>query len=156
MPSRFGPGDPSMGRIVALIVIGLMLFGLFLATVLLLLSMAAERSLGGSDGVDADFVTEVEIEDEDGRVRPVLLTADVGSRCIGVAGSPSDDGPSFDSTACGEGGLVESEIVVLGRPMTMRLAVAGSDASVAEMGACDQEWTEVLNGFIATWCLVPA
>ena len=152
MPSGFGsaPGGPSMRRLVMMIVVGLVLFGLFSAVVLIVLSFAVGQSVDDDSGPDADFAQPVEMEGEDGMVAEVLLLADVADRCIGVAGE------GFENTSCGQGGLAEGELMVLGRPMVVRLAVAGSDASVAELGRCDQEWTEVLNGFIAVWCLEPA
>lgn len=151
MPSSpgFAAGGPSMRRLLTMIVVGVVLFGLFLAVVLLMLLFATRQSFGDDSGPDADFIQAVEMEGEDGTIREVLLLADVGNRCIGVAG----DG--FENTICGQGGLAEAELVVFGRPMVARLAVAGSDASVADLGQCDREWTEVLNGFIATWCLDP-
>ncbi len=151
MPSGSGPagGSPSRRRLVTMIVAGLALFGLFLTVVLLVLLFAARQGFGADSGPDADFVQPVEMEDEDGTIRELLLLADVRDRCIGVAG----DG--FETTVCGQGGLVEGELVVFGRPLVTRLAVAGSDASVTEIGRCDREWTEVLNGFIAVWCLDP-
>jgi hypothetical protein len=151
MPSGSGSagGGSSMRRLLAMIVAGLVLFGLFLTVVLLMLLFAARQDFDDDSGPDADFVEPVEMEGEDGTIRELLLLADVGDRCIGVAGE------GFENTVCGQGGLVEGELVVFGRPLVARLAVAGSDASVTEIGECDLEWTEVLNGFIAVWCLDP-
>jgi hypothetical protein len=152
MPSGSGPagGGSSMRRLLAMIVAGLVLFGLFLTVVLVVLSFAARQGFDDDSVPDADFVQPVEMEGEDGTIRELLLLADVGDRCIGVAGE------GFESTVCGQGGVAEGELQVFGRPLVASLAVAGSDASVAEIGQCDQEWTEVLNGFIATWCLDPS